>query len=239
MDIVIPVVPSSVDDNEELKIALRSIATHAINKGTVWLVGNNTPAWATNVHVLHIDDPFTNNKDANIIRKVIRACADPRVSDNFMFWSDDQVLLKGTDISKQIPVFNPRGLPQFYAAQSKNRWTSRMINTLELVGRHGGCQSINWDSHVPQPINKLKFMEAMEHMPYSSCPGVCINTAYFGYIKEKPIMHQDTVKQTFEDIIKGPINLTKPYIGYNDKGYKSGLREVLLNTFNEPCMYEK
>ena len=229
----------SADDNESLRLSLRSVHKNFENVRNIWVVTDNPPAWLNNATIIRAKDTFTNCKDANIINKVLAACNHTDVSDRFLFMSDDQIVNAKIPVNRVSPVFNIKGIQHYTGYSGSNRWTMRMENTLKIISKLGGETRINWDSHVPQPIDKDKFIDVMNRLPYTTLPGVCINTAYFGAIYEPPLIPQDDVKQTFEDIIKVPINLTKPYIGYNDKGYKSGLREVLLNTFNEPCMYEK
>lgn len=227
----------SSTDNEELRIALRSIDKHIKCLGNVYIVTEKLPDWVDNVHMIYARDVYTNNKDANLISKLLKASESSEVSDRFIYWSDDQVVTSDISLKTVVPVYNNRGINHFL--NSTSRWGKRMLNTLELVRRNGGNASCNWDSHVPQPVDKHRFIDVMSRMPYTTLPGVCINTAYFGSIYEPPLIAQDSVKQTFEAAISGPIEFTKPYIGYNDKGYYSGLREVLLERFPDKCIYEK
>lgn len=229
----------SNDDNESLRISLRSVHKNFENIRNVWVVTDNPPTWLNNAQVIREKDTFTNCKDANIINKVLAACKHPDVTDRFIFMSDDQAVNTKIPANRVSPVFNIKGLQYYINSDGHNRWTTRMENTLKTVSRLGGDCRVNWDSHVPQPIDKDRFIDVMNRLPYTTLPGLCINTAYFGAIYEPPLIPQDDVKQTFEECIPGPIQLIKPYIGYNDKGYNSGLREVLMDTFNDPCIYEK
>ena len=229
----------STNDYEELRLSIRSLARHAINLGNIWIVSKHMPEFLNNAHHIYGEDNYNNCKDANIINKVLAACANPDVSNRFIFMSDDQIFNMDIDLARLSPVFNDRDMKCFDTKESKNRWVKRMLNTFNVVKSRGGSTDVNWDSHVPQPIDKSKFMDIMMTLPYTTLPGLCINTAYFGCKLEPAIINQNNVKDTYENTCKLPINPTKPFIGYNDKGYETGLREVLLDRFNDKCIYEK
>lgn len=228
--------PSDTDD-EELRISLRSVATFGVNLDKVWIVSDRLPDWITNVNHLKVPDTYNNCKDANIINKVLAACTEDRVSDRFIFMSDDQVFNTKIPLNRISPTYNPRGIKHFSLTDG-NRWSKRMHNTLRHIENAGGCPNINWDSHCPQPIDKAKFYEIMTGLPYTSLPGMCINTAYFGNKLEPALIPQNMVKNTFEGVCEGSIILNKAFIGYNDAGYRSGLREKLLEKFPNKSKYE-
>ena len=136
-----------------------------------------------------------------------------------------------------LPVYNNRGIDCF--SDPKSKWAARMHNTLMTVKAYGGDVSCNWDSHVPQPIDKNKFSHIMRGLDFVKLPGLCINTAYFGVKGETPRCHQESVKRTYENDLCTSYELDKIFVGYNDAGYNSGLREALFKRFDAPCKYEK
>ena len=227
----------SPTDNEELRLALRSIEKHAKDLGNIYIATDRPPEWITNVNIIHSQDTYTNNKDANLISKLLKACDTDSISDRFIFWSDDQVLTSDISLKNITPVYNSRGLDHFMASTSK--WGIRMRHTLEVVRAHGGDTSCNWDSHIPQPIDKVLFSTIMGSLDFHTSPGLCVNTAYFGIKGESKQWPQSHVKLTYETTDPRSYEFNKIFVGYNDDGYRSGLREVLLDTFNEPCIYEK
>lgn len=228
----------SPNDYEELKLSLRSVAKNGINVGEVWLVSKQIPEWATNVKHIRQLDTFNDCKDANIINKLLAACTTPEVSNRFIFMSDDQIINMPTDFARLLPTYNNRGLGVFIN-KGGNKWSRRMANTLRIVDARGGYSYINWDSHCPQPIDKEKFRDIMLSMPYTTPPGVCVNTAYFGCKLESPIVFQERVKNTFESTCTNPIVLNRQFVGFNDSGYSSGLRDLLLKLFDTPSVYER
>lgn len=239
VDIVFTLAGSdSPTDNEELRIALRSIDRHANDVGDVYIVTDNPPKWVTNVNVIHVPDIYPNNKDANLITKVLTACDVPELSERFIYWSDDQVLMQDADLKTLLPSYNTRGLDHFSGKDLK-KWSNRMRHTLEVVKMHGGDVSHNWDSHVPQPIDKSRFKAIMSDIDFKTLPGLCINTAYFGLKGEPKQWCQNDVKLTYEKDTTCNYTFNKLFVGYNDSGYNAGLREALLERFSTPSKYEK
>lgn len=228
---------NSRTDNEELRIALRSIEKHAKDLGNVYIVTDNAPKWLDNVNIIHAHDIYTDNKDANLITKLLKACVCDKISDRFMYWSDDQVLTSDISLKHTIPVYNDRGIDHF--SSSSSRWGTRMRHTLELVRDMGGDASCNWDSHVPQPIDKIMFSHIMGSLDFSTQPGLCVNTAYFGIKGEAKQCCQSSVKLTYENTDTARYDFNKVFVGYNDEGYFAGLREALLAKFPDKSKYEK
>ena len=228
----------SPTDNEELKIALRSIDTHAKDVGDIYIVTDNPPKWVQNVNIVHVPDTYTNNKDANLITKILHACDIDDLSERFIYWSDDQVLTSDVSLKYILPTYNTRGIDSFSRPDAK-KWSIRMKHTLDLVQQHGGDVSHNWDSHVPQPIDKTRFRDIMNTVDFTTLPGVCINTAYFGLKCEPKQWSQTDVKLTYENSDKCDYVFNKLFVGYNDSGYNAGLKEALLKEFPSPSKYEK
>lgn len=239
VDIVIPLGDAPSDTNNlELRIALRSIHKFGSSVGNIWIVTANPPDWLDNVKILRYPDTFNDNKDANLITKVLAACSNEDLSDKFIFWSDDQVLNRAADLNDFTPAYNSRGLTRFSDPNKRSKWGNRMYNTLAYIEKLHYNTSINWDSHLPQPIDKNMFIRIMSKIGYYKGPGMCINTAYFGSRNEQPVTYQEDVKDTYESEYNGE-EPTKMFIGYNDKGFNSGLKELLLTKFGDPCKYEK
>ena len=97
----------------------------------------------------------------------------------------------------------------------------------------------NWDSHVPQPMEKKRFLELIAPVDYISEPGFCINTLYFGLAGAKPFLPQERVKITLEaDRPVRSLEAGKLYLGYNDNALRNGLMELVEQYFPTPCCYE-
>lgn len=237
-DIVIPLSKESQSNNLELRMALRSIERYGKNVGQVWIVTEAELPWAQNLNIIKQGDPIKNNKDANLINKVITACKHSDVADRFMFWSDDQLLQSDVDLDNAPVVFNPRGLLDLQ--NTGNKWQRRLYHTLAYVAKETGISlTYNFDSHVPQPYNKKAALDVFTSVPYMEQPGFCINTIYYGMLRTPPQLHQKIAKTTFE---KGTLCITnnmKPYVGYDNASFLAGIWLWLVGRFPEPSKYEK
>ena len=99
IDVVIPLSAGSRHGDAELRYALRSMCRHFEDLGRVWVIGP-WPAWLRGVEHIPARDDHS-SKDINIIRKLELACRQEKLSERFVFWSDDQVL---ADPSPEVRV---------------------------------------------------------------------------------------------------------------------------------------
>jgi len=247
IDVVLPLSGQSIYNNLELRLALRSIAENLINIGMIYVVSDHAPDWLQNVRVISFPDLFAHNKDANIIDKISKACQVPELSERFLFWSDDQVLLKPVLANDIGPTAEPTDAIQHFQQNSVG-WRGRMHRTgikLQRMSKN----TINFDAHVPQPMNKTLFKKMLRTVPdyIEDMPGringYCINTLYFNLFGIKPAalrpdngikvmqpMEPQTIAKGLED---------KVWCGYNNVGLTGPLRKMLEQRFQERCMYEK
>lgn len=187
------------------------------------------------------DDSIKDNKDANLFNKILAAANNPDVRQNFVFWSDDQILTDYIDLNQLPIVANNRGYKHFQQTKELSKWQARMKHTLEVIKQKQNKQlPCNYDSHVPQLYNKTKVKQIFSKVDYNTQPGLCINTIYFGLQKVKSI-DQRKVKHTIEGVQK-PLPIPSEmslYIGYDEGAWRSGLALFLLGFFFNPCPYQK
>ena len=237
MDIVIPLA-TGIGENLELKYALRSIDKNLSGYNRIFIVSDVLPSWAQGVQLIKAKDNHLHNKDANIIDKVKKACTEIKdLSDVFLFWSDDQALLKPCKCSEITPVYSTL-TPDL---TEDSTWRRRLRNTIEYLTKQNKSGT-HWDSHVPQPYSKKLFIQVMDQVPYQTEPGFAINTLFFNYIGEKPIVQKDTVKCTVEekvDDLKFHEQVESArWIGYNDTGWKQCVKTFFERVFTK-SKYEK
>ena len=186
-----------------------------------------------NVTVIPFEDSVKNNKDANLFNKVWAAAKNDDVRENFMFWSDDQVLTDYLDLTEAPIVFNPRGLKYFQEGPEKSKWQERMKHTLEYIQEKTHIVlPYNYDSHVPSPYKKREVNRIFPLLDYNTLPGLCINTAYYG-MQEVKAIDQRMVKHTLEGQQK-PLGIPSKlltYLGYDDGTWAAGLAMFLLGFF--------
>ena len=237
IDIVLPLGNGSKYCNFELRMALRSIGKYALNIRKIYLIGDDIPSWVRNVQIIGIKDRHIHNKDANLIEKLLAAVATEDLSEKFIFWSDDQLALRRFCAGALMPVYNRRGRAAF---QSGRIWHERMRRTFDYLQQHNKNISCNWDSHVPQIMEKSQFARIMRQIDYISEPGYCINTLYFGMAGTLPLLEQSRVKVTLErKIFLDSLPENKLFLGYNNESLQGNLAGLLLERFPEPCVFEK
>lgn len=236
-DIVIPLGSGSRFDNWELRMALRSIERHIRHCGRIFIVSPQPPEWLCNVEVIIKGDPYKHNKDANIIEKLLAAAADERLSDDFIFWSDDQVALQDIDCRGLLPVYNSRCRDDFTGS---NIWHQRMRNTFDYLAKHGRKLQWNWESHTPQKMNKTLFCQLMSSSDYRIAPGLGVNTLYFGLLNTAPQLLQEHVKYTLERAITlEALPEDKLFSGYNDTALQGNWQYLLEQRFCKRSYFEK
>ena len=239
MDVVLHLGTGSKFDNMEVRMALRSIQTNFLQLGNIYVVAEKLPVWMTGVKHIQVPDVSNSGKDAILINKVLAACKLPELSENFMFWSDDQVLVKPTALWEIASVVADTPID----TMGNSKWQMRMIAIKELLEEKGITNIHNWESHVPQPMNKTTFIELMSSLEYDTGVGFGINTLYFGLQNYPPIRKQNECKLTLEGakLCCGGIPKAvrgKTWIGYNDAGFQNGLSNWLKNNFPAPSKYE-
>ncbi len=235
-DIVIPLSDGSLYDNMELRMALRSIDQYAENHNAVYIISTDPPAWLRNVNILSVPDSHRRNKDANIIEKIAAAPALTELSEQLIFWSDDQLALRSFDTGHLPLVYNRRGPGDF---RTDKIWHRRMLNTFDFLQRCNHHLNWNWDSHVPQRMNKYNFCNLVNAVDCTIPPGYCINTLYFGWLDTRPYIEQNMLKTTIEQPLKLAGLPDSLFLGYNDRALQGNLPALLKQKFNCKCRYEK
>lgn len=241
-DIVIPLSTQSITDNLELRVALRSIQRNATNLGTIHIYTAANIPWLRNCNVINMGDPIRDLKDANLINKIKAAASNPDVAQNFIFWSDDQVLTGPMDLDKAPVVYNVRNIQDFQRGLKQHpeaKWYRRMIHTFEYIREHTGLLlPNNYDAHTPQPYSKSKVLEIFNEVPYHEQPGFCINTIYYGMQSMPPSVEQNKIKSTFEKGHMAIPRTLKTYAGYDDASWSRGGAYFFLGLFFEMSKYE-
>ena len=239
-DIIIPLSKESPDNNLQLIVALRSIERYAKNLGTIHIYSAMDLPQFKDINVVRMDDPVKDCKDANLINKVKAAASNPDVSDRFMFWSDDQILTSELDLDKAPVVANERGLDWFSKNKGTNKWYFRMLNTMQYVKKETGIHlEWNYDSHVPQPYQKDAVLDVFSRVPYTVQPGFCINTIYYGMLRQPYTKMQKEVKFNFEGKQIMIPKTMKLYAGHDPMCWRMGASFFFIGLFYNKSRFEK
>lgn len=164
MTIVIPYRTSRWQDTE-LKYALRSAVAYLPAIGNIFIIGDR-PAWLKNViHIPATDEVGPVVKEQNVYNKLMLACKDEWVSDDFIMLNDDHFLLPGFNITKSYAMLWGERISETYQYTVDN--TQKIISS-----------SYNYDTHCPCVFNKKKFIEIMALADWDIKFGYCMKTLY-------------------------------------------------------------
>jgi len=156
-----------------------------------------------------------------------------------MFWSDDQLLTSELDLDKAPVVANERGLDWFLQNKGNNKWYFRMLNTMEYVKKETGLKlDWNYDSHVPQPYQKDAVLDVFSRVPYETLPGFCINTIYYGMLRQPYTKQQREVKVNFEGRSVTIPTSMKLYAGHDPQCWNMGAKLFFIGMFYEKSRWE-
>ena len=241
-DAVYPLGSGSKWDNNELRYSLRSLEKNFIDLGNVYVVGDR-PEWLTGAIHIPCDDPLPHNKDGNLIRKILRACRAPKLSEEFLQVSDDQILLQPLSFAELHPyyVMDLAGAGESWF--SGGAWANRMQRTHQWLLAHG-LTTYHYDSHVPQPMSKANCLRVMSECDYEEGIGYAINTLYFnslGLAEHRPIRDKRAV---FELACRSTVAIRrrlhgKIYLNYFDPALTDGLKRMMAELFPDKSRFEK
>lgn len=248
MDLVIPFGKGAVW-RDELKYILRSWDKNYDNLGKVFLVGDKEwikqkYPWLKDVEIVNCDDPFKRNKDANIIRKVIKVIDTQKLSDPFIRASDDQYLLKKTESFPPMYSENLKEKPREWW-NNRSRWKNRLKRTYTILFVKNKT-TFNYDIHFPLETGH-DFKKIMETYPYTKSIGYTINTLYFNNVLTEHVKAED-IRALFEipvrdeakikEILKGKTFMC--YVGRaGNPALTQELKNIIMNKFKKKSKFER
>jgi len=239
IDVVYVLGSGSYWRNNEIRFSLRAIERNLRGIRKIWIIGE-LPDFVKGINYIPFKDELLNNADGNIIRKVMRICQEPELSENFLFMNDDHIIMKEVQAS-MIPPYHKGDLTKLskeYFGESP--WRGHLYNSLVVLTRLG-YKALHFDCHVPMVINKTRFPEVMSQFDYEK-------TAYTMKSLYANIVHPDGVRMkgekvtlfrpySQEDILKKTHN--RAFVAFNDDGLKVALKIWLFRQFPDKSKYEK
>lgn len=236
MDIVLPIKKGgSYWKDRELRYCLRSIEKYFLDLGKVYIIGYK-PSWVKNViHISH-DDSFIDNKGANIISKLIRACKDERITDSFLFVSDDQYFLKPLH-ARQIHAYYNFYLNHPY--KLKNKFWRKCMSNVKRVMNKEGLPAYCYEPHTPLVINKRKYWSTMLNYNWQDNLFPTLSL-YFNTIKKNHKRIPDNYRARFAKLETDlSIINDKSFLSHDDMGLSNQLQDKLKELFPEKSKFEK
>jgi hypothetical protein len=235
--IVIPLNNRSTQNNYELRMCLRSIEKHLTGVGQIFIIGH-APEWVTNItHIPYDEDPRNRYRDRNIMNKMLIACKDERVSNDFLMVHDDHFLLAD---------FEAGAFPYYHCGPmvpNVGQYAETKRNTILALSIRDDVNHVinNYDTHCPILFNKERFMRSVALADWSKWYGYCIKTLYCvmnGIPAEKvedlkirmPLKADEIMR-----LIKG-----RGWFSIGDRCFKEGgMKEVLEQLYQNKSRYER
>lgn len=227
--------------DNEIRFSLRSVEKYLKGYRNIYVVGE-CPSFLQNVIHIPATDEFDPavNADGNMILKLLKACALPDLSDDFVFMNDDFVFLKPVVASeiKWMHKGDMKDRPDSFWKEQFYR--HRLRRTYEVL-RDLGETTLQYDYHAPMLMNKHSFREVMERFDFSEGIGLTFRSLY-GNVMKLPAEHLTDQKRTVYRNYK----LTElreylepaTFLGYNDYGLTKSLIYYLAESFPECSKFE-
>jgi hypothetical protein len=233
--IIIPLGRGSRYNDTELRYCLRSIEKHLTGYGDIFIIGEK-PDWLRNV--VHIPFPDqgdkTYDKERNIYSKIMAACDDPRVTDDFLFMNDDHFLLQGYE-ARVFPYYCHGWLSEYMTVTD---YKNTVRNTNDLLWPLGH-DCLYFDIHSPILYNKEKFTWLLT-TDWTKPFGYCIKTVY-GNCIEGLTAHEYPDLKISEAYPASKIHklLTgRAWFSVHDRAFNGGIRQVLQDLYPLKSKYE-
>lgn len=237
IDIVIPLGSGSVNNDVEIRIALRSIEKNAIGYRKIYIIGCTPSFLLNNERICLIPlKEFKCNKEARISEKIRWAFNNLDVTQKIAFWNDDYVLLKKIDI-RTIPNYHKGNL-----YRKKNKGYQKILNNTRnylILNKHG---DLNFDCHVPIIYDRNNFLSIKEQWDDSvKGSGFCAKSLYGNnFCSDDNIRIKDIkLGSNWNKKINKIIRQKRWIISYSDNALKNGFAEWLLKTFPNKSSFEK
>lgn len=188
IDILIPLGLGSNWGNNELRYSLRSVEKHLSGVGNVFIIGEK-PEWITNIiHIPHSDIPQGSMRDYNIFLKIMAGIRDERLSDRFLYMSDDHYLRHSFDASA-FPYYSCGDiLDRLKEEASDVPYIKVLQNTYNYLTAHS-FETENFNVHAPVVYNKSLFEDCFpQQWPEY---GLALKSVYCNSLKMPSIIARD------------------------------------------------
>jgi hypothetical protein len=218
-------------DNEELRYSIRSVVAHA-SHDNIWLVGYK-PVWYRGDFV---NLPDTATKFDNIINCTKAITNVGAISDDFVLMNDDFFFLKDVGI---VPTYHGgllRDKIDKYVELGSRRYATLLSRTYNNLLRQGIKDPLDYDLHVPMPMNKQKLRESIKKAYFPRSGYGNINNIGGIHIQDvKTYAAKNPLKPNSYDFKNGDI----PFVSTEDGSFQEVYEEILKDMFTEPSRFEK
>lgn len=237
MDAVYLVKPG--DDNEELRFSLRSLAKNMPYIDRVFIAGH-CPAWVRNAEAIELD-PLEDKFD-NQFQSLRAACADERVSDDFVLLNDDQFALAEMDFLPAWHLGPLRLLIQRLAKRGctvdNDVWFRGLKQTLKQMREWGYRNPNAYEAHLPLAFNKHRLADVLDRVTYR--PFLWGAAYEAAGTQEGELGDNVKVAELGSRELLACMTSGLPFLSTEDEAFTFGRVGLFLRTiFPDPCIYEE
>lgn len=150
-DLLYIVGSGSKHNDVELRYSLRSIEANCKGYDRVFVVGRK-PAWLTGVEFIPCDDVY-DCTHKNMMRKILVACHQSDISEDFVMQGDDHFYIKPYDFSLVQPYEKGELPTKFKEHEIAPNYRTSLIQTRDFLISHG-LPFRNASQHCGQPFRK-------------------------------------------------------------------------------------
>lgn len=227
-----------VDDSEELKYSIRSVAKNWPHR-KIWIVGDK-PEWANdNIGIINPMGGFKAYSRYQDVNNKLRAvCKNHRVSDPFWFFNDDFFIMEEMDPA-EFKTYYDGSLKQRHD-DLKESFTAlktwpylRGFEFAEKALKTNGCKSFkNYETHVPILFCKKEIKEVVNVFPKA----VCRRSIYMNFFHpNEGVQHEDVKKYEYTDMVE----IEDALLSTNNNSFKGNVGDYIKKMFKEKCEYER
>lgn len=229
IDIIIPHTESTDWEHNELRYCLRSVEKHLTGYRKIYIVGHK-PKFLTGIEHIKCPTEIGATKAHKILHKINLAIRDPRVSQQFLYISDDHFLLKKFS-APQFPYYYDMSLKDAVEVPRKSSIYQQMIaNTYKEFpeGKH-------FNIHCPIVYDKTLFPQAIERVNWSK-PHI-IKSVYANAIKVKGLQMSECKIREGQDPRKA-IEF-RPFFSIGVRLNYRDISRLMEELYPEPSCFEE
>ena len=214
-------------DTEELKYSLRSLEANFPHK-RVWFVGGQPKGFKPDKALPHKQSGA--NKWEMIRSSMLKAAADPELTEEFFLFNDDFFIMK--PVKGKFVNYADRTLTwRIEDLRKEFPWLNNYGRTLVKAREELKCQGkpeVNFEVHVPMLFNKALVPTILK------CSSPQMRSIY-GNVNQVPYIQHDDVK--IYDMETVPTEAT--YISTNDNVFQNGaVGKYIRECFPNPSRFE-
>ena len=218
---------------EEIKYSLRSVEKYC-DPRNIFIVGG-VPDFISQRKVIFIkaDDPYQ-NKLLNAKNKIMLACKNERVSENFVLMNDDFFFLQPVNEIKNYSLGTILKMAETH--KTKGGYYFKAINkTRERLIEKGIEEPVSFEAHYPAIINKNKFLEIISQ--FNTEEPLLFRSIYHNLIGTKGILTKDFKIYNASNFIK---KITGEFVSTDDgPAREEYFKQWIQKMFPDKSKYEK